>query len=93
MINPFQLNPIQKLILQFRAAYFLSAVGWLILFLTNWKVALGCFCVAVGAKMENNLRESSLLNIIESILSSLKSLIKKDDITEESEKIKKIKNN
>lgn len=79
---------LQPIIRQFRLLWFFQIVGWTTLFLTNWKIGLAFLCIEIGNKIENNLRFESNNNTINHILSSLRSLIKRDDITEESKTIK-----
>lgn len=67
---------------------FLKLSGWIFLFYVNWQFGLAFFCIALADQIERDRYYSLNETVLEHILSSLRSLIKKDDITEGSEKIK-----
>lgn len=69
-------------------AVLLKFVGWVLLFAINWKMGLALFSLEVGKRIESDLHFRSHMGIIENILSSLGSLIKKDNVTEESKSVK-----
>jgi hypothetical protein len=62
--------------------------GWAILFYLDWRLGFAIYLIMVGDRIERDLHSEQNMTIMENILSSLRSLIKKDDVTEESEKIK-----
>lgn len=71
----------------FLVANALKSIGWILLFLINWKMGLALFSLEVGKRIETDLHFRSHMSIIENILDSLKFLLKRDDVT------KKVKNN
>lgn len=81
-------NLLQPIIWRFRLLWLIRILGYSILGFINWEIAIAVLCIEIANKIENNLRFESNNNIINHILSSLKTLIKRDDLTEESKTIK-----
>ena len=73
----------------FLLSFLFQLTGWVILFIISWKIAIGIAFILFGQKIKRDLITDTMINTIENILSSLGSLIHRENPIDGNGEIKK----